>query len=137
QEVIDPDDQHTRCGLLLALAEALCVAGEAQRVVEEVAEEVFRLAESLGDIPLASEACRIAIEAASRYGSMGAMRRAAGQHWAERADRHALPGSPARVYADLALGLAAVGGGPSSAADGRIRARRAVELARTLEDPRL
>src|SRR5207249_9208277 len=54
QEVIDPDDQRTRCGLLLALAEALCVAGEAQRVVEEVAEEVFRLAESLGDIPLAS-----------------------------------------------------------------------------------
>jgi DNA-binding CsgD family transcriptional regulator len=137
QELVDPDDHRVRCRLLLAMAEALCCAGEPERAGDEVAEQAFRLAEILEDAPLASESCRIAIEAASRYGSIGAMQRTARRHWAERADRYAPLGSPARVYAELARGLAAVGSGTSSTSSGRIRARGAVELARTLEEPRL
>jgi predicted ATPase/DNA-binding CsgD family transcriptional regulator len=137
QEIVDPDDNSRRCQLLLALAAASGPAGEAERAVGEVAEEAFRLAEAIGDSTSAAAACRFAFESASRYGSMEAGSRAAREEWAERADRHAAPGSPARVYADLALGLATIGTGTTRSAEGRDRERRALAAARTLGDPRL
>src|SRR5262249_46498478 len=57
QAVGDPDDQTTRCDLLLALGAALLRAGEPLRVADETAEEAFRLAEALDDRRRAAHAC--------------------------------------------------------------------------------
>lgn len=48
QEVLDSDDKITRCDLLLAVGAALLPSAEARRAYEEVAEEVFALAETHG-----------------------------------------------------------------------------------------
>ncbi len=138
QKVADPDDRRTHGELLLALADTLGPAGEPQSAAEVLAEEAFRLAEAIGDAPLASEACRIAFASLSRYGGVMGRTEAAGQRWAERADRCAPPGSPARVYADLAIGDAAqMGTGTLSLTAAYQRHRRAIDAARALGEPAL
>jgi len=135
QEVLDPDDKAKRCRLLLLLAEALGPAGEPQRAADQVAEEAFALAEAVHDSALASEACAVAFDSLTRHGGVSGSAGGAGPRWAERADRHAMPGTAARVYADLALGL--VAWGERRFADRSISYRRALDGARRLGEPRL
>ena len=60
QEVLDPDDRGKRWDLLLALGDALILAGELRRVVDVVAPEALSLAEAMGDSIRASRACELA-----------------------------------------------------------------------------
>src|SRR5262249_1082179 len=46
QEVLAPDDGALRCDLLIDAGQVLSDAGEARRVLDEVAPEAFRLAEA-------------------------------------------------------------------------------------------
>ncbi|MSQ14325.1 MAG: hypothetical protein EXR50_00460, partial [Dehalococcoidia bacterium] len=92
-----------RCDLLLALAEALMPAGEPMRAVEEVAEQSLALAEVMEDRQRSSRACRLAIAGLHRNGIQTMSGTRIYGQWAERADRHALPNSSDRVYADIAL----------------------------------
>ena len=103
QEVVDPTDKAKRCDLLLALAEGLMPAGEPLRVYEQVAEEALTLAEAIVDTKRASQACRTAYMALSRYGGATMARSDVFERWARRADHYAISGTSDRVYADLAL----------------------------------
>lgn len=69
QEVLDSDDKIRRCDLLLAVGAALLPSAEARRAYEEVAEEVFALAETHGDQQRASRACQVPLEGLNRYGA--------------------------------------------------------------------
>ncbi len=130
QEVLDHDDKAARCDLLLALGEALIPAGEPLRAAEMVAETALVLAETLGDGKRAVEACGIALDGLFRYGGSVGESSAFAQ-WAERADRHAEPGTVARVRADISLGLAR---NRTSWREGKELLSRALELARQLDD---
>lgn len=103
QEVLDPDDKLRRCDLLLALGEALMVAGEPQRVAEQIAAEAFALAEDLNDRLLRSHASQLALDALVRFGAGTTQSGPERRRWAERADRFAEPGTVERVYADIGL----------------------------------
>ncbi|MSQ15463.1 MAG: hypothetical protein EXR50_06340, partial [Dehalococcoidia bacterium] len=131
QEVLDPDDKAKRCDLLLALAEALMPAGQPIRAVEEGCEQALALAEVLGDQMQASRACRLALEGLLRYGSGAIWGSRTFAKWAEQADGHALPNTPDRVHADLAMGNAKFSAGLLNEA-ATLR-DRAMELARVLD----
>ncbi len=143
QEVLDPDDKARRCDLLLALGEALMPLGAGRRAFEEVAEEGFELGQQLGDAPRTSRACAVAIEALHRStrGMAPGVTGEPGAHfgtpmyrkWAERADRHAAPGTRARVLADIALGSIENAAGRQR--EERAFTARALDLARQLGDP--
>ena len=105
QEVLDPDDKEKRCDLLLALGDALELAGEPRRVVDVVAPEALSLAEDLGDSIRASRACGLAISGIIHSGGTGALRTSEAAQWAERAGRYAQPGTVERAEADTAMGL--------------------------------
>ncbi|MSQ15470.1 MAG: hypothetical protein EXR50_06375 [Dehalococcoidia bacterium] len=133
QEVLDPEDKSNRCDLLLALGEALMPAGEPQRAADQIAGEVFILAETINDGERAFGTCRIALEGLARYGGAAIEATQGYRLWAERADRYAKPGTADRVRADLALSRARVGAGDSVGA--RAFSVRAAELARQLGVP--
>jgi len=133
QEVLDPDGRAKRCDLLLALGEALAIAGEPQRVFETLAPEALTLAEGLDDQGRASQTCQMAIEALQRYGHLAIRRTPQYRQWVERADRYAAPGTVHRVNTDTALGGVAMQDGTYAAA--RSHFQRALELARQLDDP--
>jgi len=139
QEVVDPGEHHTRCGLLLALAEALGAGGEPLRAVNDAAEQAFLLAEALADGALASRACQLAFDSLTRYGGIASRRSATGLRWAERAGRYAASGTLARVYAELALGDALLSevGRPlgQRIAHRWVHLQRALAEARRLGDP--
>jgi len=134
QQVLDPDDKAKRCDLLLAFGEALGPAGESRRTFEVIAPEALALAESTDDQERASRACRLALQGLGRYGAAAMWGTPAWREWAERADRYAAPGTSYRVAADVALAMLWM------FQEGRIGAgrdllRRALELARELDDP--
>ena len=133
QEVLDPEDSTRRCDLLLSLAEALMPAGEPQRVYETVAHEAFALAEVTADRTRASRACGVALDAAGRHGAGALSGTPEYRQWVERADQYAEPGTPGRVFADIALWFVQFFAG--DLADARALSVRALELARRLDDP--
>ncbi|MGE3596702.1 MAG: AAA family ATPase, partial [Dehalococcoidia bacterium] len=129
----DPAGLALRCDLLLALGEALLSAGAPRRVAEEVASQAFGLAEALEDGRRAWQSCRLALSALVYFGDTLSMTTSEFRRWAERADRFAAPDTSERVSADISLGyLRSVMGRP---AEGRNLKRRALALARTLNDP--
>jgi len=133
QEVLDLSDSAKRCDLLLALAESLMPAGEPMRAVEEVAPQALALAEALDDRVRSSRVCRLALEGLYRYGNVTIYGTQSYSHWAERADRHALPNTAGRLYADIAMGnVRHVAGQHTEAA---ALFDRALELARELDQP--
>jgi len=132
QQVLAPRDRTMRCDLLLTLAEALGPAGEPRRAYEEVAEEAFRLAEAMGDDARATRAGAIATTALIRQANAAAWGLPAFRAWAERTDRHCLPGTPARVRADVLVGYAAHGRGEWDKAHEAFH--RALDGARALGD---
>jgi class 3 adenylate cyclase len=103
QAVLDPDDQATRCDLLLTLGAALLPAGEPLRVADDVAEEALRLAEALADQRRAARACRLAVEGLMRYGPGTVLLSPQYRGWAERLSARAEPESVEQVWADTAL----------------------------------
>jgi len=132
QDVLDPEDKAKRCDLLLALGDALGLAGETQRVIDMEAPQAFTLAEAISDNKRASQASLMAMKGLSTYGSTMMTSPEAAQ-WAARADRYAEPDTVERVWADGILGLvkwSAV----SSSPEGIALLSRARDLARRLGD---
>ncbi len=132
QEVLDPDDKAKQCDLLLALGEALFMAGEPRRCIDEAATKAFALAEAMSDNRRRFSASHLAYEGLGRIGQLSAVNTPEGKLWVERADRYATPDSRDRVWADLILGNL------KRAQNQRREARRlykhGMDLARRLED---
>jgi tetratricopeptide (TPR) repeat protein len=132
QEVLDPEDKARKCDLLLALADALLLAGNIQRVIEMEAPQAYSLAEAIADNTRASRACMLAMRGLMAYGTTFMTSPEATQ-WAARADRYAEPDTIERVWADGMLGLvkASMGG---SGTEAQALFSRARDLARRLGD---
>jgi tetratricopeptide (TPR) repeat protein len=133
QEVLDPEDKAKQCDLLLALGDALLLAGENQRVVDTEAPQAFSLAEAITDNKRASRACLLAMGGLSMYFSIMMTSPEAAQ-WAARADRYAEPKTVERAMADAMLAFVQQSGGNSSS-EVHILFSRALDLARHLGDP--
>ncbi len=104
QEILDPDDKGERCDLLLDFCDALNLATEPKRILETEAPAAFALAEALGDNSKASRSCRAALIAIFNERSATGWTSPLWKEWADRADRHARPGTKERAFADMALG---------------------------------
>jgi tetratricopeptide (TPR) repeat protein len=133
QEVLDPEDKAKRCDLLLALGDALILAGEHHRVVNTEAPQALSLAEAIADNTRASRACMLAMKGLVVYGTTLLASPEAAQ-WAARADRYAEPETVGRAWADAMLGFVKLSGG-SSSPEGGVLISRALDLARRLGDP--
>jgi DNA-binding CsgD family transcriptional regulator len=132
QEEAAADDQALRCDLLTELGQALNDAGEARRVLDEVAPTAYALAEALGDADRAAAVCQLAIASLNSDASSTALASPEAAQWATRADHWARPETVARVWADTALG--ALGYFRERWFDGVPYLARALDLARRLED---
>ncbi|OGP50649.1 MAG: hypothetical protein A2Y79_07120 [Deltaproteobacteria bacterium RBG_13_43_22] len=132
QDVLNLEDQAKRCNLLLTLGDALLLAGNHQRVAEQVAPQAFSLAEAIPDDKKASQASLLAGKGLLRFGTVLMTTHEAAK-WVERADHYAEPDSVERVVADIMQTWVKRSEGDylESVALGR----RAFELARHLEDP--
>jgi tetratricopeptide (TPR) repeat protein len=133
QEILDPEDKAKRCDLLLALGDALILAGEHERVVNTEAPQALSLAEAIADNTRASRACILAMRGLVVYGTTLMTSPEAAQ-WAARADRYAEPETVERAWADTMLGVVERSGG-SSLAEGATLLSQALDLARRLGDP--
>jgi tetratricopeptide (TPR) repeat protein len=133
QEVLDPEDKTKRCDLLLALGDALILAGEHQRIIATEAPQALSLAEAIADNTRASRACLLAMQGLTAYGTTLLTSPEAAQ-WAARADRYADPDTVERAWADAMLGLVK-GSGVSSSREGVALLSQALDLARRLGDP--
>jgi tetratricopeptide (TPR) repeat protein len=131
QEVLDPDDKARKCDLLLAMGDALLLAGDYQRVVSIEAPQAFSLAEAITDKPRASRACLLALSGLLVFGPTLMASPEAAQ-WAARADRCAEPETGARARADAMLGYVKTSQG--SAPEGVALNVRALDLAHRLGD---
>jgi tetratricopeptide (TPR) repeat protein len=132
QEVLDPEAKAKRCDLLLALGDALVLAGEHQRVVDMEAPQALALAEAIADNTRASRACLLAMRGLQVYGPVLMVSPEAAQ-WAAQADRYAEPDTIERAWADFMLGYVKTSGG-SSSPEGAVLLSRALDLARRLGD---
>ena len=132
QEVLDPEDKAKRCDLLLAMGDALILAGEHERVVNTEAPQALSLAEAIADDTRASRACLLAMQGLTVYG-MTLMTSPEAAQWAARADRYAEPETVERALADAMLGFVKRSG-ESSSPEGVVLISRALDLARRLGD---
>jgi tetratricopeptide (TPR) repeat protein len=135
QEVLDPQDRARRCDLLVTLGQALWPAGEARRVLDDVALAALALAEELGDRSRASTVCQLALRAILVFGGGPAYATREGARWVEEANRFAEENSADRVFADIASAYADIGMGGREVQRGRETATRARQLASRLGDP--
>jgi tetratricopeptide (TPR) repeat protein len=133
QEVLAPEDKARLCDLLLALGDALLLAGETRRVIDMAAPQAFSLAEATADNRRASRACLMAMKGLSSYGST-MMTSPLGVQWGARADHYAEPDTAERVWADGILGLVKWAA-TSSSPEGIALMIRALDLARRSGDP--
>jgi tetratricopeptide (TPR) repeat protein len=132
QEVLDPEDKAKRCDLLLALGDALLLAGEHQRVVAIEAPQALSLAEAIADNKRASRACLLAARGLG-HNALNAYASPEAAQWAARADRYAKPNTIERALADSMLGFMKLSGVRSSP-EGASLLSRALDLARHLGD---
>jgi tetratricopeptide (TPR) repeat protein len=132
QDVLDTEDKARKCDLLLALGDALLLAGEHQRVVSTEAPQALALAETVADNTRASRACLLALQGLIVYGPIFMASPDATQ-WAARADRYAEPETVERAWADGMLGYAKASGGGSTTEPVALF-NRALDLARRLGD---
>jgi tetratricopeptide (TPR) repeat protein len=133
QEVLDPEDKAKRCDLLLALGDALLLAGDARRVIDVEAPQAFSLAEATADNKRASRACLLVMKGLATYGAT-MMTSPLATQWAARADRYAEPETVERAWTDSILGFAKWSAA-SSSPQGIALITRALDLARHLGDP--
>jgi tetratricopeptide (TPR) repeat protein len=133
QDVLDPEDKARKCDLLLALGDALILAGEHQRVIDVEAPQALALAEAISDRKRASQACMLAMQGLIVYGT-NIMASPEGAEWAARADRYAEPETIERAWADAMLGYvkaSVIGSYP----EGVALLTQALDLARRLKAP--
>jgi tetratricopeptide (TPR) repeat protein len=133
QEVLDPEDKAKRCDLLLALGDALILAGESRHVLDIEAPQALSLAEAIADNTRASRACLLAARGLGGYG-LSAMASPEAAQWAAQADRYAGPETVERAWADAMLGYVKLSG-VSFLSEGATLISRALDLARRLGDP--
>jgi serine/threonine protein kinase len=133
QDVLDSEDKAKRCDLLLALGDALLLAGEHQRIASTEAPQALALAETIADSKRASRACLLAMKGLTLYGTIMMASPEAAQ-WATQADRYAEPDTVERAWADAMLGYVKVSREISST-EGVALLSRALDLARRLGDP--
>jgi serine/threonine protein kinase/tetratricopeptide (TPR) repeat protein/ribosomal protein L40E len=135
QDVLDPEDKARRCDLLLALGDALVLAGEYRGVIDAIeteAPQAFLLAEAVTDGTRAFRACLLALRGLGVYGLPWLASPLAAQ-WASRADRYAEPNTVERARADAMLGSTKASKGNSSP-EAVVVLSQALELARRLGD---
>ena len=132
QQVLDPEDKAKRCDLLLALGEAVLLAGGHRRVIDVEAPQALALAEAIADDTRASRACLLAGNGIAGYGT-NLMSSPEVAQWAARADRYAKPETVERAWADCMLGYTKMSDG-SSVREGITLVSRALDLARRLGD---
>jgi tetratricopeptide (TPR) repeat protein len=132
QEVLDPEDKAKRCDLLLALGDALILAGEHQRVVNTEAPQALSLAEAIGNNTRASRACMLAARGLG-HNALNAYASPEAAQWAARADRYAKPNTIERALADSMLGYVKLSG-VSFMPEGATLVTRALDLAGRLGD---
>jgi tetratricopeptide (TPR) repeat protein len=133
QDVLDPEDKARRCDLLLALGDALLLAGETRRLIDTEAAQAFSLAEAIADNKRASRACLLVMRGISTYGAT-MMTSPLATQWTARADRHAEHDTVERAWTDSVLGFAEWSGA-SSSPKGIALITRALDLARRLGNP--
>jgi tetratricopeptide (TPR) repeat protein len=133
QEVLDLEDKAERCDLLLALGDALILAGEHQRVTNADAPQALALAEAIADNTRASRACILAMRGLTFYGPI-LMTSPEAAEWAARADRYAGPDTIERVWADTMLS-GVKRSVETSLPEGVTLLSRALDLARRMGDP--
>ena len=141
QRVLDPDDKANICDLLLALSDALSLAGRAsQQALDVELQEAFSLAEAIGDNDRASRACQLAIRHMSYAGDLiASLSGPEAVRWVERADRYAEPDTVARALADLGMANSKYVTGyltqqPELIKDSIRLVNQCIELARRLDD---
>jgi len=134
QEVLDPEDKARRCDLLLALGDALLLAGETRRLIDMAAPQAFSLAEAIADNKRASRACLLVMKGLVTYGATMITSPVATQ-WAARADRCAEPETVERAWTDCMLGFTKVSIVGSPVSEAWALLSRALDLARRLGDP--
>jgi class 3 adenylate cyclase len=100
QDVLDPKDGDKRYELLDRLANALLSSGEPARVSDEIAPEMFAIAERMGDDDRAASACGLALEALGRRDAGPVFKTPEFVTWTERMYRHSMPDSLYRARAD-------------------------------------
>jgi len=103
QEVLDPEEKLKRCDLLLALGWARFYNHEYQHLLDNEAPAALALAESIGDIQRACQACLLATSAIGAAGEAHGFATAEAARWVEAFDRYALPNTIERAWADQAL----------------------------------
>jgi DNA-binding CsgD family transcriptional regulator len=114
------------------LGEALPPTENPWRVAEPVADEAFRLAESLGD---SHRAARAAVQVLEAWFRAGFDRGLAGiEEWISRANQHAAPGTAEHVFATLYQSILRM---PTSRFERSELVRQAVEEARRLGNDRV
>ena len=101
QDVLDPNDDAKRFELLGALAGALLSAGEAKRVSDEIAPELFGIAERMGDSGRGALACGAAIGALVYQDAGPVFATPEWAMWTERLYQYAPPDTFLRVNADV------------------------------------
>jgi serine/threonine protein kinase/tetratricopeptide (TPR) repeat protein len=136
QEVLDPEDKTRHCDLLLALGEALIMAGNPRRAFDHELEKAFQLAEETGSKPLTAKACVLSMTAMRFYYWGRASFSPEMVKWVERADRYAEPGTAERVKADINLGIVKTSNQYNEPFESwTFYFDRALDLARKLNDP--
>jgi tetratricopeptide (TPR) repeat protein len=133
QEVLDLEDKAKRCDLLLALGDALLLAGEHQRVVSTEAPQALALAEAITDNTRASRACLLAMKGLVVYGTILMASPEAAQ-WGTQADRYAEADTIERAWTDCMLAWVQSSRYAGSSEWVAINSR-ALDLARRLGDP--
>jgi len=133
QEVLDPEDKAKRCDLLLALGDALLLAGEHRRVIDMEAPQALALAEAIPDNTRASRVCLLAARGLG-HNALSAYASPEGAHWAARADHYAKPNTIERALADSMLGYVKLSG-VSFLPEGATLISGALDLARRLGNP--
>jgi class 3 adenylate cyclase/tetratricopeptide (TPR) repeat protein len=101
QDVLDPNDDAKRYDLLNGLANALLSVGEPRRVSDEIAPELFAIAERLTDSERAGAACWLGQEGLARQDAGPVFATPEWAMWTERLYRHSVPDSRFRVTADI------------------------------------
>jgi class 3 adenylate cyclase len=133
QEVLDPGDRPKRFELLLTLAQALLSSGEPQRVSDEIAPELWQIAQALGDGERAAVAAEVAGWGLAYYGAGPVFVSEEWRSWMERLDRHAPPESRLRSIADIFMSWTHYGFRRQREC-WELR-RRALDLTRRLNEP--
>jgi len=104
QEVLDPEEKLRRCNLLLSLGWARFYNHEYRHIMDNEAPAALALAEGVGDVQRACQACLLATFTISGTGMGAAYGTDEAMRWTEAFDRYASPNTVERAWADQALG---------------------------------